>query len=86
MNTSADAEAFASSFFDMFDSACNGRWPQRNHRPHMPTIEEEAEDMNLRAQQPRLQPSIDDLVLAQEEILERSEIRKCEHIFIHYVT
>ena len=76
MNASADAEVFASNFFDMFESACNGRWPQRNHQPHVPTIEEEVEDMKLRAQQPRLQPSIDDLVLAQEKTLERSEIRK----------
>lgn len=74
-----DAELFAERFSDLFDISCNGRWPRRNHRPYTPTVEEEMEDIQLRARQPRLLPSIDDLVLAQEERLERSQIRRSEH-------
>lgn len=71
-------DEFATKFTEMFELSCNGRWPHLNHRCYTPTVEEEIEDIRIRVAEPRHLPTLDDLNLAQEEILEPSDIRKYE--------
>ena len=66
-------------FTEMFELSCNGRWPHLTHQCYTPTVEEEIEDIKTRVAEPRHLPTLDDLILAQEEVLEPSDIRRCEH-------